>query len=115
MSVVNDGRATNDPPWPQGLLPTYRFPARVSETLQGRLKDLPLSIRSIAWNAQVRLCAHYRRLIANGKKTPVATSAIARRGRNDIADVAQIGQLSMQLIPGRSSLIAKMQALILPT
>jgi hypothetical protein len=22
MSVVNDGRATNDPPWPQGLLPS---------------------------------------------------------------------------------------------
>jgi transposase len=57
---------------------TYRFRARVSETLQGRLKDLPLTIRSIAWKAQVRLCARYRRLIANGKKTPVATTAIAR-------------------------------------
>jgi transposase len=57
---------------------TYRFSARVSETLQGRLKDLPLSIRNIAWKAQVRLCARYRRLIANGKKTPVATTAIAR-------------------------------------
>jgi transposase len=57
---------------------TYRFSARVGETLRGRLKDLPLSIRSIAWKAQVRLCARYRRLIANGKKTPVATTAIAR-------------------------------------
>src|ERR1700740_37450 len=57
---------------------TYRHPARVTETLQGRLKDLPLSIRNIAWKAQVRLCARYRRLIANGKKTPVATTAIAR-------------------------------------
>jgi transposase len=57
---------------------TYRFPARVGETLRGRLKDLPLNIRSIAWKAQVRLCARYRRLIANGKKTPVATTAIAR-------------------------------------
>ena len=57
---------------------TYRFPARVGETLRSRLKDLPLSIRSIAWKAQVRLCARYRRLIANGKKTPVATTAIAR-------------------------------------
>jgi transposase len=57
---------------------TYRFSARVGETLRGRLKDLPLNIRSIAWKAQVRLCARYRRLIANGKKTPVATTAIAR-------------------------------------
>jgi transposase len=57
---------------------TYRFSARVGESLRGRLKDLPLSIRSIAWKAQVRLCARYRRLIAKGKKTSVATTAIAR-------------------------------------
>ena len=57
---------------------TYRFSARVGETLRGRLKDVPISIRSIAWKAQVRLCARYRRLIANGKKAPVATTAIAR-------------------------------------
>jgi transposase len=57
---------------------TYRFPARVGETLRGRLKDLPLSIRSIAWKAQVRLCTRYRRLIANGKRPSVATTAIAR-------------------------------------
>jgi transposase len=35
----------------------------------------PLDIRSIAWKAQVRLCAGYRRLIATGK---IATTAIAR-------------------------------------
>ena len=39
---------------------------------------LPLSVRAIAWKAQVRLCARYRRLIARGKKPPVVTSAIAR-------------------------------------
>ena len=57
---------------------TYRFSARVGETLRTRLKDLPLSVRAIAWKAQLRLCARYRRLIARGKKTPVATTAIAR-------------------------------------
>jgi transposase len=31
-----------------------------------------------AWKAQVRLCARYRRLVAAGKKTPVAIAAIAR-------------------------------------
>jgi transposase len=57
---------------------TYRFSARVSESLRTRLKNLPVGIRSIAWKAQVRLCTRYRRLIANGKKAPVATTAIAR-------------------------------------
>jgi transposase len=57
---------------------TYRYPARVGETLRSRLKDLPLSVRSIAWKAQVRLCARHRRLIANGKLPAVATTAIAR-------------------------------------
>jgi transposase len=57
---------------------TYRYPARVGETLRSRLEDLPLSVRSIAWKAQIRLCARYRRLIASGKKPAVATTAIAR-------------------------------------
>ena len=57
---------------------TYRYPARVGETLRSRVKDLPLAVRTIAWKAQVRLCARYRRLLANGKKAPVVTTAIAR-------------------------------------
>jgi len=56
----------------------YRYPARVSESLQSRLKDLPLPVRTIAWKAQVRLCARYRRLVAKGKKTAVAVTAVAR-------------------------------------
>jgi transposase len=57
---------------------TYRFPARVSETLRSRLEDLPKPVRDIAWKAQVRLCARYRRLSAAGKKPPVVVAAIAR-------------------------------------
>jgi transposase len=57
---------------------TYRYPARVSETLRPRLEGLPKTIRDIAWKAQIRLCARYRRLIATGKKTPVVIAAIAR-------------------------------------
>jgi transposase len=57
---------------------TYRYPARVSETLRPRLEGLPKTIRDIAWKAQIRLCARYRRLIALGKKTPVVIAAIAR-------------------------------------
>jgi transposase len=57
---------------------TYRYPARVSETLRARLEGLPKAVRDIAWKAQVRLCARYRRLAAAGKKLPVVVAAIAR-------------------------------------
>ena len=57
---------------------TYRYPARVSETLRARLDGLPKPVRDIAWKAQVRLCARYRRLSAAGKKLPVVVAAIAR-------------------------------------
>jgi transposase len=57
---------------------TYRYPARVSEALRVRLEGLPKAVRDIAWKAQVRLCARYRRLSASGKKPPVVVAAIAR-------------------------------------
>ena len=57
---------------------TYRYPARVSETLRARQEELPKAVRDIAWKAQVRLCARYRRLAAAGKKLPVVVAAIAR-------------------------------------
>jgi transposase len=57
---------------------TYRYPARVSETLRIRLEGLPKAVRDIAWKAQVRLCARYKRLRATGKKLPVVVAAIAR-------------------------------------
>ncbi|HEY1383667.1 MAG TPA: transposase, partial [Dongiaceae bacterium] len=57
---------------------TYRYPARVSETLRVRLDGLPKIVRDIAWKGQVRLCARYRRLSTTGKKLPVVVAAIAR-------------------------------------
>jgi transposase len=57
---------------------TYRYPARVSETLRARLEALPKPVRDIAWKAQIRLCARYRRFSATGKKLPVVVAAIAR-------------------------------------
>ncbi|GAC1478238.1 MAG: IS110 family transposase [Acetobacteraceae bacterium] len=57
---------------------TYRYPARVSETLRARLEVVPKPVRDIAWKGQVRLCARYRRLSAAGKKLPVVVAAIAR-------------------------------------
>jgi transposase len=57
---------------------TYRYPARISNTLRQRLEGVPKGVREIAWKAQIRLCARYRRLISAGKKKPIAVAAIAR-------------------------------------
>jgi transposase len=57
---------------------TYRLPARIAPELRARSAALPEPIRAIAWKAQVRLCARYRRLQRTGKPTNVVTVAIAR-------------------------------------
>lgn len=57
---------------------TYRMQARVSRDRLARLEGLPKPVRDIAWKAQVRLCARYRKLSAAGKPANVVTAAIAR-------------------------------------
>ena len=57
---------------------TYRLPARVGLDLLRRNRALPEAIKDMAWKAQVRLCARYRRLLRAGKPTNVVTVAIAR-------------------------------------
>ena len=57
---------------------TYRHPARVTQIIRERLKGLPEPIRAIAWKAQVRLAARYRKLTASGKSAPKVIVAIAR-------------------------------------
>jgi transposase len=57
---------------------TYRFPVRMSRLLQERQEGVPEIVRAIAWKAQLRLCARYRRLMAAGKRQTVVTTAIAR-------------------------------------
>ncbi len=56
----------------------YRFPARVSRELLLRQEEQPKAIRAIAWKAQTRLCARYRKLTRAGKPANVVTAAIAR-------------------------------------
>jgi len=57
---------------------TYRFPARVTQIIRDRMKTAPEPIRNIAWKAQVRLSARYRKLTAAGKPAPKVIVAIAR-------------------------------------
>ncbi len=54
---------------------TYRFPARVSRDLLLRQENQPKPIREIAWRAQLRLCARYRRLARTGKSANIVTTA----------------------------------------
>jgi transposase len=71
---------------------TYRMSARVSRKIQDRLEPLSAEIRDIAWKAQVRLCARYRRLVASGKAKVVVTTAIAREMVGFIWAIARIAQ-----------------------
>ena len=57
---------------------SYRFPARVTGPIQARLDEAPDAARAIAWKAQLRLCARFRRLVAAGKNVNLVTTAVAR-------------------------------------
>ena len=57
---------------------SYRYPARVATKKAEIIARLPKAVRDIAWKAQVRLCARYRRLSASAKKPTVVVAAIAR-------------------------------------
>ena len=56
----------------------YRYPARVSRLIARRQADLPKAVTDIAWRAQLRLCARYRRLAARRLPTGKVVVAIAR-------------------------------------
>ena len=83
---------------------TYRYPARVSETLRARLEGLPKPVRDIAWKAQIRLCARYRRLSATGKKLPIVVAAIAREMP------AFLWAIGREVAPGRPLLLSAAQS-----
>jgi len=67
----------------------YRFPARISRELLLRQESQPKPIREIAWKAQLRLCARYRRLARTGKPANIVTAAIARELTGFIWAIAQ--------------------------
>jgi transposase len=56
----------------------YRFRARQSRAIAARSAEVSPEVRRIAWRAQERLCARYRKLTARGKNKNKTTAAIAR-------------------------------------
>lgn len=57
---------------------SYRYVAKVSTELQKRQEGLPKAIIDKAWEAQLRLCRRYARLMHKGKHRSVVVTAIAR-------------------------------------
>ena len=56
----------------------YRYPARVSPVIARRQAELPKAVTDVAWQAQTRLCARFRRLAARRLPTNKVVVAIAR-------------------------------------
>ncbi|RLV60874.1 IS110 family transposase [Parashewanella curva] len=57
---------------------SYRYAANISPELQKRQEQLSKEIVDIAWQAQLRLCRRYQRLMKRGKHYNVVITAIAR-------------------------------------
>ena len=68
---------------------TYRFPARISRELQLRQEGQPKIVRDIAWKAQLRLCARYRRMHSRSVHLNKTCVAIARELTGFIWDIAR--------------------------
>lgn len=57
---------------------SYKFPAKVSSEMQKRQEMLSKEVIDIAWQAQLRLCKRYQRLMHRSKHRNVVVTAIAR-------------------------------------
>jgi transposase len=69
---------------------SYQHPARVSPEIQRRHEGIPKPIVDRAWDAQVRLCRRYRKLVARGKQKNVAVIAVARELSGFIWDISRL-------------------------
>ena len=57
---------------------SYKYPAKVSPEIQKRQEMLSKEVIDIAWQAQLRLCRRYQRLMHRGKARNLVVTAIAR-------------------------------------
>jgi transposase len=68
---------------------SYRYIAKVSPIIQKRHEGLPKPIIDRAWDAQLRLCRRFRKLILQGKNRNVVVTAVARELAGFIWDIAR--------------------------
>lgn len=72
---------------------SYRQGAKVGQWMLVHLPDgVTQNSKDIAWKAQQRLCRRYRSLVAKGKKSQVAVTAIARELVGFMWDIARSRQ-----------------------
>ena len=58
---------------------SYRLTPKVGSHMQQHMpRGISQDVKDIAWKAQLRLCKRYRQLLARGKKSQVAITAVAR-------------------------------------
>jgi len=68
----------------------YRYPPKVSPSIQKRHEGICRPILDRAWDAQLRLCKRFRKLTARGKPHSVALVAVARELSGFIWDIARL-------------------------
>ncbi len=68
---------------------SYQYTAKVSALIARRQADVPKSALDIAWKAQVRLCARFRRLAARRINRNKIVVAIARELAGFVWAIAQ--------------------------
>ncbi len=69
---------------------SYRQKPKIgSYKLRNMPKNLPQEAHEIAWQAQLRLCARYRKLVGRRKKSQVAVTAVARELLGFMWSIAQ--------------------------
>jgi transposase len=73
---------------------TYRHPPRVGRRLRDRRQQLAPETCQICWKAQIRLCGRYRRMIARGKCSQVAVTAVAREMAGFLWAIARMVSIS---------------------
>ena len=66
----------------------YRTTPKVGQWMLTRRPDVDQAIKDIAWKAQLRLNCRYRKLMARGKRSSVATTAVARELLGFVWDIA---------------------------
>jgi len=68
----------------------YQHPARITPIIARRQEQLPKAVTDIAWAAQSRLCARFRRLAARRLTRNKIVVAIARELVGFIWDIARV-------------------------
>jgi transposase len=69
---------------------SYRHQPKVSVEMEKRQEGLPQEIKDIAWQAQLRLCRRYQRLMYRGKHRNIVVVATAREMVGYLWEIIQL-------------------------